>query len=402
MEGKKRTEIAEIGKFGLIERICSRVEPQNASTVKGCGDDTAVIDAGDRYVLLSTELLLEGVHFDLTYYPLQHLGYKAVIAGISDILAMNGTPRQIELALGIPARKLEQTCPDFAKVEEARLRYLYAQPMLLYTMGYRMMGDPDYVPGKEVYDAVGKMVVEREELADVDAYRDYIHFAIPMVLEGQGSKFDGPYARTVATMRYVADNFTNEKVKQTMLRLLVIEYMQSNGVRNTAELQNIANTYITDPQMLREYKEELESHNLTAIGRPSPDFTATDLTGKSYSLADFRGKYLYIDMWATWCAPCCHEIPHLREAYAAYKAKGFEIYAVSLDNDEAKWRSFTSANDMPWINVLGIDADKRSTAAAAYGITSIPANFLISPDGIIIAKNLRGGELSKKLAEMLE
>lgn len=63
MEGKKRTEIAEIGKFGLIERICSRVEPQNASTVKGCGDDTAVIDAGDRYVLLSTELLLEGVAF---------------------------------------------------------------------------------------------------------------------------------------------------------------------------------------------------------------------------------------------------------------------------------------------------------------------------------------------------
>ena len=104
MEGKKRTEIAEIGKFGLIERICSRVEPQNASTVKGCGDDTAVIDAGNRYVLLSTELLLEGVHFDLTYYPLQHLGYKAVVAGISDILAMNGTPRQIELALGIPAR----------------------------------------------------------------------------------------------------------------------------------------------------------------------------------------------------------------------------------------------------------------------------------------------------------
>ncbi len=104
MEEKKRTEIAEIGKFGLIERICSRVEPQNASTVKGCGDDAAVIDAGDRYVLLSTELLLEGVHFDLTYYPLQHLGYKAVVAGISDILAMNGTPRQVELALGIPAR----------------------------------------------------------------------------------------------------------------------------------------------------------------------------------------------------------------------------------------------------------------------------------------------------------
>ena len=73
------------------------------------------------------------------------------------------------------ARKLEQTCPDFAKVEEARLRYLYAQTMVMYPMGHQLMGgDPDYRPGREVYDAVGKMVVEREDLADVDVYRDFI------------------------------------------------------------------------------------------------------------------------------------------------------------------------------------------------------------------------------------
>ena len=119
------------------------------------------------------------------------------------------------------ARKLEQTCPDFAKVEEARLRYLYAQTMVMYPMGHQLMGgDPDYRPGREVYDAVGKMVVEREDLADVDVYRDFIHFAIPLVLEGQGREFGDPYTRMVATMRYVADNFTDEKVKQTMLRLL--------------------------------------------------------------------------------------------------------------------------------------------------------------------------------------
>lgn len=217
------------------------------------------------------------------------------------------------------ARKLEQTCPDFAKVEEARLRYLYAQTMVMYPMGHQLMGgDPDYRPGREVYDAVGKMVVEREDLADVDVYRDFIHFAIPLVLEGQGREFGDPYTRTVATMRYVADNFTDEKVKQTMLRLLAIEYMQNNGVRNTAELQNIANAYITDPQMLREYKEEFESHDLTAPGRPSPDFTATDLAGKSYTLADFRGKYLYIDMWATMVCP-------LQGRTAAFPRTGEEV-----------------------------------------------------------------------------
>ena len=86
MEGKKRTEIAEIGKFGLIERICSRVEPQNASTVKGCGDDTAVTDAGDRYVLLSTELLLEGVHFDLIE-PLDHF-FKDEVRALGTALGL--------------------------------------------------------------------------------------------------------------------------------------------------------------------------------------------------------------------------------------------------------------------------------------------------------------------------
>ena len=156
--------------------------------------------------------------------------------------------------------------------------------------------------------------------------------------------------------------------------------------------------------ILRGVLARIEAVEKTAIGQPYTDLALCDAEGAAIPLSSVAGKtnWVLLDFWATWCAPCCREIPHLREAYAAYKAKGFEIYCVSLDNDEAKWRSFTSDNDMPWINILGIDADKQSTAAAAYGITSIPANFLISPDGIIVAKNLRSGELSKKLAEMLK
>ena len=104
MKNEQRTEIATLGEFGLIDRICSPFVARNPTTVEGCGDDAAVIDAGDRYLLLSTDLLLEGVDFDLTYFPLQHLGYKSVVRGISDILAMNGTPRQIMISLGISSR----------------------------------------------------------------------------------------------------------------------------------------------------------------------------------------------------------------------------------------------------------------------------------------------------------
>ena len=100
----KRTEIAELGHFGLIDRLTEGVDVSNSSTVVGVGDDAAVIDAGDKYMLLSTELFMEGVHFDLTYFPLKHLGYKVVVAAMSDIIAMNGTPRQLTLSLGISAR----------------------------------------------------------------------------------------------------------------------------------------------------------------------------------------------------------------------------------------------------------------------------------------------------------
>lgn len=156
--------------------------------------------------------------------------------------------------------------------------------------------------------------------------------------------------------------------------------------------------------LLKEVLARIEAIEKTEIGQPYTDLTLCDAEGTAIPLSSVAGKagWVLLDFWATWCAPCCREIPHLRKAYAEYKARGFEIYCVSLDNDEAKWRTFMADNDMPWINVLGIDADKRSTAAAAYGITSIPSNFLIAPDGIIAAKNLRGEELSKKLAEVLK
>ncbi len=100
----KRTEISEIGEFGLIRRLTERFPMRNATTVMGAGDDAAVIDAGDKYLLLTSDLLLEGIDFDLVYFPLKHLGYKAVVVGISDILAMNGTPEQLTVAIGVSAK----------------------------------------------------------------------------------------------------------------------------------------------------------------------------------------------------------------------------------------------------------------------------------------------------------
>lgn len=101
---KQLTQISTVGHFGLIDRLTADFKNSNNSTILGVGDDAAVVDAGDKYILLSSEMLLEGVHFDLTYFPLKYLGYKAVVAGCSDIVAMNGKPTQITLSLGVSAK----------------------------------------------------------------------------------------------------------------------------------------------------------------------------------------------------------------------------------------------------------------------------------------------------------
>ena len=99
-----QTEISSLGEFGLIERLTRDFPLRNSSTIKGVGDDAAILAFGDKDVLVTTDLLLEGVHFDLHYVPLKHLGYKAAIVNFSDIYAMNGTPRQITVSLGVSSR----------------------------------------------------------------------------------------------------------------------------------------------------------------------------------------------------------------------------------------------------------------------------------------------------------
>ena len=102
MNTSRRTEISSLGEFGLIERLTKELSTTNKETVKGTGDDAAILQfANDEEVLVTTDLMMEGIHFDLTYFPLKHLGYKAVVANISDIYAMNGTPKQITVSLAL-------------------------------------------------------------------------------------------------------------------------------------------------------------------------------------------------------------------------------------------------------------------------------------------------------------
>lgn len=123
-DNTKRTELSELGEFGLIDHLTRNIELKNPGTIRGVGDDAAVIDNGERLTLVSTDLLIEGVHFDLTYTPLKHLGYKAAAVNISDIVAMNGTARQLLVGMAVSNRfSVEAVEEIYEGIKQACLVY---------------------------------------------------------------------------------------------------------------------------------------------------------------------------------------------------------------------------------------------------------------------------------------
>jgi peroxiredoxin len=139
-----------------------------------------------------------------------------------------------------------------------------------------------------------------------------------------------------------------------------------------------------------------------AIGSQATDFTLLDTAGLAVKLSSYKGKYVLLDLWASWCSPCRADNPHLVAAYQAYHQKGFEILSVSLDTRqrEKAWHNAISHDHLTaWAHVADLDHEINSVVAL-YGVSGIPQNFLIAPDGKIIAWSLRDGELEKQLRKI--
>lgn len=185
--------------------------------------------------------------------------------------------------------------------------------------------------------------------------------------------------------------------------LMLMYFGERISPERISQILSLMGQKMPDDPVYKALMAQQNAENETGVGKPFKEIAMVDLSGSMKRLSEVvkSNKLTLVDFWASWCAPCRAEMPNVKKLYAAYHAKGLEIYGVSLDENLVSWQNAVNQMQLPWIHVSDLKG-WQSDGAEIYNIRSIPSTILIDASGTIIGKNLRGEELNKKVAELLK
>jgi peroxiredoxin len=202
------------------------------------------------------------------------------------------------------------------------------------------------------------------------------------------------------TQREIENFVTKKKSSYVAPFLLFVTSNLSDDIFTVERRYNLLDEKIRNSEIGKSLAQYIEFNKFNAVGTVAADFTQNDLEGKPVSLSSFKGKYVLVDFWASWCRPCRIENPNVVKAYNKFKDKNFTILGISLDESKDAWVKAIEKDNLTWTHISDLQAWNNSVAQL-YRVQSIPQNYLIGPDGKILAKDLRAEDLEKKLCELL-
>lgn len=274
----------------------------------------------------------------------------------------------------VDSKKLDKT---FVEKEKQRIRY--------WIYGFLAQYAQQKACGDDIYEVLQELSSREDAwLVQMPEYTNFQYSAITTLALRDIDIENTPEFQTKAVTtvcEYAATKINNKDLKEYIIGTNAVAHVANNGNEGAERLKEIFDANITDKEIKHAFEVAWATGAVLREGRPSPEFNFPDINGKNVSLADLRGKYVYIDCWATWCVPCRGELPHLQKLEETFKGMNIAFVSISCDRDKAKWEKMVKDQNMGGIQLWG---NETNEFMEKYRVQSIPRFIFIGPDGRII------------------
>lgn len=275
--------------------------------------------------------------------------------------------------------------PQFVQLEKRRIHYDAYSALPTYAVYHPYyIQEQGYEPSDAYYRALQEAIAEEPALLGIREYEEALAAAIETLASKDLEVYE-PLACLKSELAYTQAHYKDAAVREFLVDHFVMEYVGRYGVDNLKEFADIYNANVTSPDKQAAFKALCDKWAKIAKGQPAPNFKYLDINGKEVALADLAGKYVYIDVWATWCGPCRGEIPVLQMLEHQYAGKNIHFVSISCDQDKSAWEKMVKEDKLGGIQLhFGGDEEFMDT----FMITGIPRFILLDREGKILNANM--------------